>query len=384
MNSKHSPGHGERGSALLIVFLFAAVLAITLYREMPVYSFEARRQTEQLLIDRGNEYKHAVKLYYRKVGGYPASIDQLENTNRMRFLRHRFKDPFTDKDNWRLLHMGPGNRLVDSKLDPITNNAKGGTGANGSGNRSSLGGNSISGSPSTLGSSSNSSSTFGANSGGFTGLSNSDSDSGTAVKVPELRQRGPAITTGGGAAANNSSSEMADSLPDQLPAMPALPDSLEPQPLQTAPSQANNGPLSSSGPGQGNGQQPGSSTMQMVQGLFNNQAQSPRPQNGTSSGFGVMQGGGGMAGVASRATGHSIKTINDQDNYSLWEFYYDPTKDLQPGLPANGQHNASQQPGAQVAGPNTSTTGSNGSQTGTSFHLGTGLSSNAPASNAPQ
>ncbi|HEY1215096.1 MAG TPA: hypothetical protein VGE93_15810, partial [Bryobacteraceae bacterium] len=140
MNSRKFHRHGERGSALLIVFLFAAVLAITLYQEMPVYSFEARRQTEQLLIDRGNEYKHAVKLYYRKVGGYPASIEQLENTNRMRFLRHRFKDPFTDKDNWRLLHMGPGNRLLDSKLGPIMNNGKGGTGASGTGNRSSLGG----------------------------------------------------------------------------------------------------------------------------------------------------------------------------------------------------------------------------------------------------
>jgi hypothetical protein len=27
------------------------------------------------------------------------------------------------------------------------------------------------------------------------------------------------------------------------------------------------------------------------------------------------------------ATGASIKTINDQEDYSLWEFYYDPSKD---------------------------------------------------------
>ena len=33
------------------------------------------------------------------------------------------------------------------------------------------------------------------------------------------------------------------------------------------------------------------------------------------------------AGVASKAEGHSIKTVNDQENYSLWEFYYDPSKD---------------------------------------------------------
>jgi len=383
MNSRHSYRHGERGSALLIVFLFAAVLAITLYQEMPVYSFEARRQTEQLLIDRGNEYKHAVKLYYRKVGGYPASIDQLENTNRLRFLRHRFKDPFTDKDDWRLLHMGPGNRLLDSKVGPIMNNGKGGTGASGAGNRSSLGGNSISGSPSAFGSSNNNSSTFGGNTGGFTGLSNSDSGDSNAVKVPELRQRGPAVAPGIGGGGDNSSSLVADSMPDQLPSLPPVLES--PGGLQPTPNQGNSGSPSPSGPGQGNGQQPGSSTMQMVQGLFNNQAQSPRPQNGAAASFGAMQGAGGMAGVASRAKGHSIKTIDDQDDYSLWEFYYDPTKDLQPGLPANGQRNAAQQPGAaQVAGPTASTPAANGAQGSSGFHLGTGLGSNGPASNPPQ
>jgi hypothetical protein len=382
MNSRPTERRGERGSALLIVFLFAAVLAITLYREMPVYSFEARRQSEQLLIDRGNEYKHAVKLYYRKVGGYPASITQLENTNRLRFLRHRFKDPFTDKDDWRLLHMGPGNRLLDSKVDPITNKGKSGTGAGGSGNPSSSGGNSTSGSPPGFGPSGNTSTSFGGNTGGFTGLSNSGSDNGTAVKVPDLRQRGPAVTAAIGAGTDDSSSPVADSLADQLPAIPRIPES--PAPLQTAPSQGNNGALSSSAPGQGNMQQPGSNTMQMVQGLFNNQAQSPRSQNGTAAGFGVMQGGGGMAGVASRAAGHSIKDVNDQDDYSLWEFYYDPTKDLQPGLPGNGQRGAAQPAAAQVAGPNATTPAGSGSQSNSGFHLGTGLSSSAPASNQPQ
>src|ERR1700740_814584 len=98
----------ERGSALLIVFLFAAVLAISLYIEMPSVAFEAKRAKEQLLIDRGTEYAHAVKLFYRKFRSYPASINALENTNRMRFLRHRFKDPITGEENWRLLPARPG------------------------------------------------------------------------------------------------------------------------------------------------------------------------------------------------------------------------------------------------------------------------------------
>lgn len=50
---------------------------------------------------------------------------------------------------------------------------------------------------------------------------------------------------------------------------------------------------------------------------------------------------GGIAGVASLAKGASIKLINEQKDYSLWEFYYDPTKDTsmvgQSGInPMNG------------------------------------------------
>ena len=110
----------ERGSALLIVFLFSAVIAIMLYRELPVAAFEAERNREQLLIDRGNEYSHAVRLFVRKFRMYPASIAQLENTNRMRFLRHRFKDPLTGNDDWLLLHAGPNGQLLDSKVNPIS------------------------------------------------------------------------------------------------------------------------------------------------------------------------------------------------------------------------------------------------------------------------
>ena len=44
----------ERGFAVLMVFVLAAVIAITLYMEMPRVAFEAQRTKEQLLIDRAN------------------------------------------------------------------------------------------------------------------------------------------------------------------------------------------------------------------------------------------------------------------------------------------------------------------------------------------
>ena len=73
--TKSARRSGQRGSALMIVFAFAAIVAIMLYKELPVAAFEARRNKEELLVERGNEYKRAVKLYVRKFQTFPASIE---------------------------------------------------------------------------------------------------------------------------------------------------------------------------------------------------------------------------------------------------------------------------------------------------------------------
>jgi type II secretory pathway pseudopilin PulG len=92
-------GRSESGFALLLVFLLAAVMAISLYLEIPRVAFETQRQKEQLLVERGEQYKRAIKLFVspKGIGHWPAKIEDLENTNNRRFLRHRFVDPFTGK-----------------------------------------------------------------------------------------------------------------------------------------------------------------------------------------------------------------------------------------------------------------------------------------------
>ena len=362
-------GH-QRGSALLIVFLFAAIVAIMLYREMPVVAFEARRQKEQLLIDRGNEYKHAVKLYYKKVGGYPSSLDQLENTNRMRFLRHRYKDPFTGKDDWRLLHMGPGNMLLDSKVNRLKTGGQTGKGSTSTG--SGFSGNSTTGGTSSFGSGLNNSSSFGSNTSGFTGLSSSSSESQPAVKVPPVRQRGPAIPAGGGLG----ESDLSGNLPADasIPMPPVTPDQAPPSNAEQAGAQTPQTAGQGNGGTQSNTQQPGANATQMVQGLFGNQSQSPRQGIGGSSGPGVMQGGGGIAGIASKASGQSIKTVDDQSDYSLWEFYYDPSKDVQPGLAGSGQ-SAVTPPGTNPGVQNSSAAPASNGTPSNSFSLGSGFGS---------
>lgn len=112
----HKPARSERGFALMLVFVFAAAIAITLYMELPRVAFEAQRDREQLLVDRGEQYKRAIQVYFRKFNRFPGRLEDLESQNGMRFLRKRYKDPMTGKDDWRFIHAGMGGMLVDSKV----------------------------------------------------------------------------------------------------------------------------------------------------------------------------------------------------------------------------------------------------------------------------
>ncbi len=102
---------------MLLVFVMAAAIAITLYMEVPRIAFESQRAREQMAIDRGLQYERAIQLFYRKYHTYPQTLDDLETSRNIRFLRHRYLDPLTGKD-WRLLHVGPAGQLTDSLVQP--------------------------------------------------------------------------------------------------------------------------------------------------------------------------------------------------------------------------------------------------------------------------
>ncbi|MBY0505787.1 MAG: hypothetical protein K2X03_17865 [Bryobacteraceae bacterium] len=105
---------GERGFALLFVFVMAAAISIGLYMELPRAVFEAQRAKEETLFDRGEQYKTGIKRYYTKFQRYPNTIEELEQTNGTRYLRRRYKDPFTGKDDWKILKFGPGGEIEGS------------------------------------------------------------------------------------------------------------------------------------------------------------------------------------------------------------------------------------------------------------------------------
>ena len=119
--------HGERGFALLIVFLFAGAVALMLYSQMPRVAFESEREKEQVLQSRGQQYVRAIQLYYNAYHKWPSKIEDLENTNNKRYLRKRYIDPMTGKDEWRLIHVDASGQLTDSLVQkpPVSPTANG-------------------------------------------------------------------------------------------------------------------------------------------------------------------------------------------------------------------------------------------------------------------
>lgn len=110
----------ERGFALLVVFAMAASVAILIYLEIPRVAFERQRDKEALLIDRGEQYVRGIELYFRKINKLPQTLDELEHAQTVRFLRRRYKDPMTGKDEWRLVHINANGQYVDSKVHKAT------------------------------------------------------------------------------------------------------------------------------------------------------------------------------------------------------------------------------------------------------------------------
>jgi len=120
-----NPARGQRGFALLLVLAMAAAGAIYLYMQLPRVAFEAQRDRESMLIQRGKEYRRGIELYVRKNNKYPERLEDLERQQDLRFLRRRYKDPMTGKDEWRIIRITASGQLEGSLIKKAT--AKGTT-----------------------------------------------------------------------------------------------------------------------------------------------------------------------------------------------------------------------------------------------------------------
>ncbi len=102
----------DSGAMLLAVLFMMAMMVIVAMAMAPSFVQQVKRDREEEMIHRGTEYARAIKKFYKKFGRYPANLEQLDNTNQIRFLRRRFKDPLTKDGQWKLLHYGDIQAIV--------------------------------------------------------------------------------------------------------------------------------------------------------------------------------------------------------------------------------------------------------------------------------
>ena len=403
--------NSESGYALLMILAMAAVVAITLYTQLPKVAFEAQRDKEQRLIDRGEQYSRAIQLFVHKFNRFPATLDELENTNNIRFLRRRYTDPMTGKVDWRFLHAGPGGAITDSilatakkadpglqntnaitTLAPANNDTADPTGVNiglrvrpsdqqgaGGGDAGGAGG-------------------FNPNSGGSPGTAitngastNSPGTNGPVMVLPDgtivpanPSGTAPPTVVGAYAATGIGAPGMINGpLPNGV-AIQQNAQNTPPLPPQLGGPSAGatsiiNQILTSPRPGGING----------VQGI--SAAQAGLTQTGAAPGaaFGTTTAGtsqpqqqvigAGLAGVASKREQEGIKSYNERTKYNEWEFVYDLTKD-----PKFGRGGAAGGTGGQGAAGRGGTTGASPSSTGQTTANPSGGSTMPPGAPAGQ
>jgi len=310
----------EAGYILLAVLFLVALILISLAVAAPKVAQSIQRDKELELIHRGEQYKRAIKLYYRKFGSYPSSIDQLENTNNIRFLRKRYTDPMTGKDDWKVIHFGQAHvQTMGLFGQPIAN--AGGTLGAGPGAAGALGAGGTAagafgaGGIAAGGLGSAGSSLTGAGSITSSTTGSTDGSSGSGTSGTDGSGTGVSGTTGG-SSTNGSGT----------------------------------GGLSAGGLGTGG---LGSS------GLGSSGLGAGGLGTGTAGNTNPTFGGGPIVGIAIPSTKASLKEYKKQKHYNEWEFVYDPVAD--------------QLQAATMFGGATQNLNGQGSTNGTSGTFGSGL-----------
>lgn len=107
----------QRGFALMMVMFLTTLVLIGVMAAAPYVRTERRREKEQEMIWRGKQYVRGIKLYYRKTGRFPTSLDDLTKPKlgSLRFMRQAYDDPMNKTDgSWRLIYVGPSGQLIGS------------------------------------------------------------------------------------------------------------------------------------------------------------------------------------------------------------------------------------------------------------------------------
>jgi type II secretory pathway pseudopilin PulG len=290
----------ESGFVLIAVLFLVALILIGLAVAAPQVARSIQRDKELELVHRGEQYKRAIKLYYKKFGAYPSSIDQLVNTNQIRFLRKRYTDPMTGKDDWKLVYFGQAHvKPMGLFGQTITTGSMIGAAGGGVGSP-------IAGAPGNTGGGDGSA--FGSSAGGVSGSSSGfGSSSGSSFGSGS----GSSFGSNGGSSFGGSSSSGGGSF-------------------------GGSGMSGSSGSGFGTSGATSNST-----GTGTAAGNGTTGAFGSSGSTGSTLGGGPIVGVVIPDAHASMKEYKKQKHYNEWEFVYDPLEDqmLAAGGAGVGQQN---------------------------------------------
>jgi len=143
------PQPSEEGYILIWVIFLLAIFTIALSVAVPRMAKEIQLDRERETMERGKQYSRAIQLYYRKFHAYPPNADALVKTTEIRFLRKKYIDPMTGKDDWKPILFGQNKVPTAMGFfgQPLPGSASsiagvGPSGGNGIGGTSSFGGSS--------------------------------------------------------------------------------------------------------------------------------------------------------------------------------------------------------------------------------------------------
>jgi type II secretory pathway pseudopilin PulG len=311
-NSSPSRPRHQDGLLLLGVLFMLMLILIALAVAAPKIAESIRRDKEIETVHRGMQYARAIQVYYNKFGRYPTTIDQLVKTDNQRFLRKRYLNPMTGKDDWRIIHygeqrvptMGLFGQAVQQQagMTPGVNNA--GVASNGLGSSSPLGaagsgigGNNSSANPSPSGSSSGGFPAFGTTPQTLTFTGDSTTDTANdGSSTPTTGSSGNGSSSGVGSGSG----------------------------IGSAGSSTNSG----TGSGFGSSSSFGGTTTSGAMG--STPIGGTQTTGGSNSAFGTpgVSVGAPIIGVGLLSKKTSIKIYKKQTHYNQWEFIYDPNQNV--------------------------------------------------------
>jgi hypothetical protein len=104
-------GYAYLMALFMVLFIIASSMVV-----LQNMKTQARREKEAEMVWRGKQYERAIRLYFRKTGHYPQTMDDLQKgMPDLHFLRQAYKDPMNASDgSWRFIYVNPAGQIIGS------------------------------------------------------------------------------------------------------------------------------------------------------------------------------------------------------------------------------------------------------------------------------